>query len=87
MFVGGAAFSITRQTPAMWGTALICGFLSIPAGLILRIIPNEWVVAIFPTKAFNIFIYYAGFKFLRSKKKAKSGVNDDLERFSSSDKD
>lgn len=87
MFVGGAAFSIARQTPAMWGTALICGFLSIPAGLILRIIPNEWVVAIFPTKAFNIFIYYAGFKFLKSKKKAKRGVDEDLERFSSSDKD
>lgn len=82
MFVGGAAFTIARQTPAMWGTALICGFLSIPAGLIIRIIPNEWVVAIFPTRAFNIFIYYAGFSFLKSKKKDK-----DLEKLSSSEKE
>ena len=26
MFVGGAAFSIARQTPGMWATAILCGF-------------------------------------------------------------
>lgn len=74
MFVGGAAFSINRLTPGMWATSILCGFLSIPAGLIIRIIPNVWVVKYFPTRAFNKFIYYVGFSFLRRKKK-----NQDLE--------
>ena len=72
MFVGGAAFSIEKQTGGMWATAILCGFISIPIGLILRIIPNIWVSKIFPTKAFNIFIYYAGFHFIRRKKKSES---------------
>ena len=53
MFVGGAAFSIAKQTPGMWATAILCGFISIPVGLIIRIIPNVWVEKIFPTKAFK----------------------------------
>ncbi|CUM65413.1 uncharacterized protein PRCAT00003051001 [Priceomyces carsonii] len=77
MFVGGAAFSIARQTPGMWATAILCGFISIPVGVILRIIPNYWVEAIFPTRAFNTFIYYVGFGFLSKKKKNKA---DDLEK-------
>ncbi len=27
MFVGGAAFSVVRQTPGQWATAIICGFI------------------------------------------------------------
>lgn len=74
MFVGGAAFSIDRMPGSMWATSIICGFISIPAGLIIRIVPNVWVTKIFPTRAFNAFIYYVGFKFLKKKKK-----NPDLE--------
>ncbi|KAI5959051.1 PMC1 [Candida pseudojiufengensis] len=73
MFVGGAAFSVARQTPGMWATAILCGFISIPVGLLIRIIPNYWVEKIFPTKAFNKFIYIVGFKWVRRKK------NKDLE--------
>ncbi|KAG2736444.1 hypothetical protein G9P44_000534 [Scheffersomyces stipitis] len=70
MFVGGASFSIARQTPGMWATAILCGFISIPAGLLIRIIPNIWVEKIFPTKAFNELLYYVGFNWLSAKKRA-----------------
>lgn len=76
MFVGGAAFTIARQTPAMWATAIICGMVSLPVGAIIRIIPNWWVVKIFPTRAFNAFIYYAGFSFLSKKSRAKRAGKD-----------
>ena len=80
MYVGGAAFSIARQTGPMWGTALICGFLSIPVGWLIRICPNEWVEAIFPTRAFNALLYALLFKWLRSKKKdLEKGEEDDAE--------
>ncbi|SGZ54436.1 CIC11C00000003034 [Sungouiella intermedia] len=76
MFVGGAAFTVARQTPAMWATAIICGLVSLPVGAIIRIIPNWWIVAIFPTKAFNTFLYYAGFSFLSKKSRAKRAGKD-----------
>ncbi|KAJ8146142.1 hypothetical protein OY671_000770 [Metschnikowia pulcherrima] len=79
MFVGGAAFTIARQTPAMWGTAIICGMVSIPVGVLIRIIPNWWVVKIFPTRAFTAFIYYVGFGWL-SKKARKERASRDLEK-------
>lgn len=50
MFVGGAAFSVERQTGAMWGTALICGLLSIPWGMVLRCIPDALVIKLYPAK-------------------------------------
>ena len=80
MFVGGAAFSIAKQTPGMWATAILCGFISIPVGLIIRIIPNVWVEKIFPTKAFKKFIYIVGFGWLKRKKK-----DNDLEDNNSND--
>lgn len=74
MFVGGAAFSVVRQTPGQWATAILTGFLSIPVGALIRIVPDHWVVAVFPTRAFKVFIYYAGFLFLKRNK------NRDLEK-------
>lgn len=71
MFVGGAAFSIARQTPGMWATAILCGFISIPVGIVIRIVPNVWVERVFPTRAFNMFIYYVGFGWVKRKKKSK----------------
>lgn len=50
MFVGGAAFSVERQTGAMWGTAIICGLLSIPWGMVLRCIPDAWLVKLWPAR-------------------------------------
>ncbi|EDK43998.1 conserved hypothetical protein [Lodderomyces elongisporus NRRL YB-4239] len=79
MFVGGAAFSVARQTPGMWATAILCGFISIPMGLIIRLIPNVWVEKIFPTRAFNKFIYIVGFGWLKKKKKFDEEEDDDDE--------
>lgn len=76
MFVGGAAFSIIRQTPAQWAVAMIGGFMSIPAGVIIRIIPNVWVERAFPTKAFNKFIYIVGFSWLKRKKKPEEKLEE-----------
>ncbi|KAK6464646.1 Ca2+-transporting P-type ATPase [Scheffersomyces coipomensis] len=80
MFVGGASFSIVRQTGPQWATAMICGFISIPAGLLIRLIPNWWVEKIFPTKAFFTFLYYVGFGWLSAKKRAAR--RGDLEKHS-----
>lgn len=50
IFVGGAAFSISKgsQTPAMWGIAIVLGFLSIPVGVIIRLIPDSVLIALVP---------------------------------------
>lgn len=86
MFVGGAAFSVKEQTPAMWGTAIICGMLSIPIGAIIRIIPNWWVVKIFPTRAFKAFLFYVGFGWT-SKKNRMKRAEKDLEKNDGLEKD
>ncbi|VEU23154.1 DEKNAAC104214 [Brettanomyces naardenensis] len=61
MFIGGAAFSIARQTGGMWATALICGLVSFPVGWLIRITPDIWVERIFPTRAFKKFLDFAEF--------------------------
>jgi hypothetical protein len=40
MFVGGTAFSIERQTGLQWAIAVVIGFLSIPIGAALRLVPD-----------------------------------------------
>ncbi|GMM51240.1 calcium-transporting ATPase [Starmerella bacillaris] len=57
MFVGGAAFSIKPITGAMWATSIICGFCSIPVGMIIRLIPDSVVQRIFPKWAWYHFMY------------------------------
>lgn len=53
MFFGGAAFNIVRQTPAQWGVAILCGFGSIPVGILLRCIPDAFLAKIFPSSLFR----------------------------------
>lgn len=50
IFVGGAAFSIQKgsQTPEMWAIAIVLGFLSIPVGIIIRLIPDSILAALVP---------------------------------------
>lgn len=45
IFKGGAAFQIAEdgQTAAMWGIAIVLGFLSIPVGMLLRCVP-DWIL-------------------------------------------
>lgn len=48
IFVGGAAFSIASdgQTGPMWAIAIVLGFLSIPVGMLIRLIPDSLMVAL-----------------------------------------
>ncbi|KAM0331671.1 hypothetical protein ACHAQA_003350 [Verticillium albo-atrum] len=50
IFVGGAALSIApdKQTPLMWGIAIVLGFLSIPFGIVIRLIPDEFLERLIP---------------------------------------
>lgn len=73
VMLGGRAFNIAPggQTPAMWAYAIILGFLSIPVGVVIRLIPDSLLARLVPD-----FI----------KRKAQSQVpgvivSDDEERF------
>ena len=48
IFVGGAAFSITRLNGAQWGYSIVLGILSLPIGVIIRLIPDELVAKFVP---------------------------------------
>ncbi|OAA63854.1 ATPase, P-type, calcium-transporting, PMCA-type [Cordyceps fumosorosea ARSEF 2679] len=49
IFVGGAAFQIANyQSPTMWAIAIVLGSLSIPVGIIIRLIPDSLIVALVP---------------------------------------
>ncbi|KAI8626479.1 putative calcium P-type ATPase [Xylariaceae sp. FL1651] len=47
IFVGSTPFNISSlnpsQTAAQWATAVILGFLSIPIGMLIRLIPDDWI--------------------------------------------
>ncbi|KAF1810479.1 calcium-translocating P-type ATPase [Eremomyces bilateralis CBS 781.70] len=43
IFVGGRAFHVQRLEPAQWGLSVILGLISIPAGVIIRLIPDELI--------------------------------------------
>jgi len=40
-FVGGSAFQVTRMGGREWGISLALGFVSLPLGAVIRLIPNE----------------------------------------------
>lgn len=49
IFFGGAAFQIAKhQSPTMWAIAIVLGFISIPVGVIIRLIPDSLVIALVP---------------------------------------
>ncbi|KAF2739008.1 calcium transporting P-type ATPase-like protein [Polyplosphaeria fusca] len=41
VFVGGHAFSVERINGAQWGYSIVLGALSIPVGMIIRLLPDE----------------------------------------------
>lgn len=61
MFFGGAAFSIERQTGKQWAIAITLGFGSIPVGLLLRCIPDEFLVRYFPTRVYRFILRMGGY--------------------------
>lgn len=50
IFFGGDAFNIASggQSPSMWATAIVLGFLSIPIGVVIRLIPDSLVEKLVP---------------------------------------
>ncbi|KAL2116429.1 hypothetical protein VTJ04DRAFT_8597 [Mycothermus thermophilus] len=41
--VGDKAFGVVRPTAGQWGIALVLGFMSIPVGILIRLVPDAWV--------------------------------------------
>ena len=39
-FVGGKAFSIARLTGVQWAISIVLGAISIPVGIVIRLIPD-----------------------------------------------
>jgi len=70
IMVGDVAFRITKQSPTLWGIAIVLGLLSIPVGVIIRLIPDELLVRLVPN-------------FMKPKSPSVPGVtvSDDEERF------
>ncbi|KAH6981148.1 hypothetical protein BKA56DRAFT_486015 [Ilyonectria sp. MPI-CAGE-AT-0026] len=50
IFVGGDAFQIAEdgQSGTLWAIAIVLGFISIPVGIIIRLIPDKVMLAIIP---------------------------------------
>ncbi|ROV99672.1 hypothetical protein VSDG_03041 [Cytospora chrysosperma] len=48
IFVGGAAFEITRLNGKEWGLSIGLGAISIPWGIIIRKFPDQWAAAVLP---------------------------------------
>jgi len=40
VFVGGAAFSVAKMSGRSWGVSIALGFVSLPLGYLIRLIPN-----------------------------------------------
>jgi hypothetical protein len=41
VFVGGRAFSVVPLSGAQWGISVVLGALSLPVGVIIRLIPDR----------------------------------------------
>lgn len=48
IFVGGQAFSVKPLNGPQWGVSLVLGVISIPVGMIIRLIPDEFLVNLIP---------------------------------------
>jgi Ca2+-transporting ATPase len=74
VMVGGDAFRISPQgqTAVMWGIAIVLGAISIPVGVIIRLIPDELIDSLIPES----------WKRKNHSKVPGINVSDDEERFS-----
>ncbi|KAF9878880.1 calcium-translocating P-type ATPase [Colletotrichum karsti] len=46
VFVGDAAFKVTRLNGPQWGISMVLGILSIPVGVLIRLVPDSWCVTL-----------------------------------------
>jgi Ca2+-transporting ATPase len=48
IFIGGKAFNVVHLNSAQWAYSIILGFLSIPIGAVIRLIPDELLLRLIP---------------------------------------
>jgi Ca2+-transporting ATPase len=48
IYIGGKAFNVVHLNGAQWAYSIILGFLSIPVGAIIRLIPDELILRLIP---------------------------------------
>jgi len=48
IFVGGKAFNVRRLNGAQWAYSIVLGFLSIPVGAAIRMVPDELISRLIP---------------------------------------
>lgn len=48
IFVGGKAFDVVHLNGAQWAYSIVLGFLSIPVGAVIRLIPDELLLRLIP---------------------------------------
>jgi Ca2+-transporting ATPase len=53
IFVGGKAFSVVRLNGAQWAYSIVLGFLSLPIGVTIRLIPDELILQLVPESLKN----------------------------------
>ena len=53
IFVGGTAFSVTRLNGVQWLTSIILGLLSLPVGVVIRLIPDDLIRRVVPSRALH----------------------------------
>ena len=49
IFVGGDAFSVSRINGPQWAVGLVLGVISVPVAIVLRLIPDEFIMKLIPT--------------------------------------
>lgn len=48
IYVGGKAFNVVRLNGAQWAYSIVLGFISIPVGAAIRLIPDELLIKLIP---------------------------------------
>ncbi|KAM7190444.1 hypothetical protein V8F20_009727 [Naviculisporaceae sp. PSN 640] len=74
IFVGGDAFQITPLNGKEWGLSIGLGALSIPWGVVIRLIPDKWAEAIMPNITLPSWV-----TFWKKKKKTPKAEGGDVE--------
>jgi P-type Ca2+ transporter type 2C len=49
VFVGGDAFNVARINAVQWAASLVIGFVSLIIGVLIRLIPDSWCIALIPS--------------------------------------
>ena len=50
IFVGGKAFSVVRLNGTQWAISIVIGLISLPIGILIRLIPDEFIARCLPRK-------------------------------------